>query len=459
MAEWIIVVDDDTTTLKLAGYFLSKAGFRVTALQSGRTALDYVRKNGTPDLFLLDVNMPGMDGFETLNELKKEMEPGKEIPVAFLTAENRHEQETRGLASGAMDYIKKPFEPDVLVSRVKRMLELQTQMNRFAKNAETDPLTGLLNKAAAEAMMTRLCSRENGMLCVLDLDGFKSVNDIFGHDAGDRILVMFAQMIENSLEDPGQCGRIGGDEFIVFLQNRKRSEDLARFTQRLNEQYIAGTRTILGERLSFSTGVSVGAVSIPEYGRGYPELFRLADQALYMVKRNGKHGYRMYHSTDRWENSRGKEMDLETITAILEDRIDAPNAMWMGREVFGSIYQYMVRYMERYHSCAYRMLLTVKVKPETGDAMRAEIIVKFRDMVRSSLRNSDVMMECGDNQLFLLLPEIHENDIDRVIGRVLEKWNDTDYPHFAEIMAEHAPVRYTGEKERKRRNSEKGGGN
>ena len=85
MADWIIIVDDDTIVLKTAGQILSKAGMRVTALKSGKQVLDYVRSNGWPDLFLLDINMPGMDGFDTMRLLKEEMEPGKEIPIIFLT--------------------------------------------------------------------------------------------------------------------------------------------------------------------------------------------------------------------------------------------------------------------------------------------------------------------------------------------------------------------------------------
>ena len=257
MANWIIVIDDDAATLKLAGHLLSKAGYRVTALKSGRLALDYVRKNGVPDLFLLDLNMPDLDGFQTLELLRKEMAPGQDIPVIFLTAENRVEQEARGLESGAMDYIRKPFDPDVLINRVRRILDVQTQMNRLAVSAEKDPLTGMLNKAASEALMTRLCSREKGLLCVLDLDAFKSVNDIFGHDTGDRILVMFSQILSAGLEHPDECGRIGGDEFIVFLRNRKRSEDLEEFARKINEDYIAGARAILGDRLNSAIGVSI----------------------------------------------------------------------------------------------------------------------------------------------------------------------------------------------------------
>jgi len=440
MAEWIIVVDDDTGNLKMAGHILSKAGMRVTALKSGRIALDYIRKNGFPDLILLDVNMPDMDGFETLKLLKAEMTSGNEVPVVFLTAEDGQEQETRGLESGAMDYIKKPFEPEVLVSRVHKILDIQKQMKHFARNAETDQLTGFLNKAASEARMDRLCADRTGLLCVLDLDSFKLVNDLFGHDVGDQVLIMFSRVLKKNLRKDDECGRIGGDEFIAFLQNMKNEEELIHFASRINDEYINGVKALLGDKMTFSAGVSVGAVAVPEYGKVYPELFHLADQALYIVKKNGKHGGRLYSALEQGSSLRGKELNLETITAILEERIEAPSAMWMGRDVFGSIYKYMVRYMDRYHSCAYRVLMTLKVSSDVSDSERTSIIMQFRRKIRNSLRNSDVMMECGDNQLFLLLPEIQEHDIDRVVGRLLRKWNESEYPEKAEIACEYAKV-------------------
>ena len=454
MADWIIVVDDDTSNLKVAGHILSKAGMRVTALKSGKLALDYVRKNGFPDLFLLDVNMPEMDGFETLNLLKEEMMPGNEVPVVFLTAEDGQEQETRGLEFGAMDYIKKPFDPEVLLSRVHKILDIQKQMQFFARNAETDQLTGFLNKAASEARMDKLCSESAGLLCVLDLDAFKMVNDIFGHDIGDQVLVMFSRVLKKNLRKDDECGRIGGDEFVAFLRNMSDRDDLDRFARRINEEYQAGTREIMGERLTFSAGVSVGAVAVPEYGREYPELFHMADQALYIVKKNGKHGGRLYTALEQGKGNTQRELNLETITAILEERMEAPNAMWMGRDVFGSIYKYMVRYMDRYHSSAYRVLLTLKVASDVPDSERADIIVQFRRKIRNSLRNSDVMMECGDNQLFLLLPEIQDHDIDRVIGRLLHRWNESEYPDRAEIACEYGRVHSSAAKEDQNNGSE-----
>ena len=382
MADWIIVVDDDTSNLKVAGHILSQAGMRVTALKSGRQTLEYVRKHGFADLFLLDVKMPEMDGFETMELLKKEMTPGKEIPIVFLTAEDRQEQESKGLESGAMDYIKKPFDPEVLISRVHKILEIQKQMKHIVRNAETDQLTGFMNKAAAEAKMARLCGEKTGLLCVLDLDSFKMVNDMFGHDVGDRVLVMFSGILKKSLRKDDECGRIGGDEFIAFLPSMKNENELVKFAERINAEYAAGITEMLGSRMTFSPGVSVGAVSVPEYGLIYSELFHLADQALYIVKKNGKHGGRLYSSNEQ-DGSHHRELNLETITAILEDRLEAPNAMWMGRDAFGNIYKYMVRYMDRYHNSAYKALLTVKVSHELREEERANIINQFRNMIRT----------------------------------------------------------------------------
>ena len=282
--DWIIVIDDDVTNLKIAGTILSKHQMRVTALKSGRAALDYIRKNGFPDLILLDINMPEMDGFETLRLLKAEMIPGSEVPVVFVTGDEEDHQESRALEAGAVDYIRKPFEAEALVSRIRKILETGRQMKELARSAEA--------------------------------------------------------------------------------------------------------------------------------------------QGQHLPKHPGEK----------------RELNLETVTSILEGRIDAPNAIWMGRDVFGSIYRYMVRYMDRYHGCAFRVLLTLKIAPEIGEAEREEMTARFGRTVRSSLRNSDVMMECGENQLFLLLPEVHEHDMDRVIGRLVRKWKENREAEDAEILYEYGEV-------------------
>ena len=150
MAKWIIVVDDDTANLKMAGHILSKNNMRVTALKSGRAFLEYVEGNGMPDLVLLDIKMPEMDGFETLLKLR-EIEEKKGLmktPVIFLTADEDVDTETRGFEVGVSDFIRKPFNPDVLLRRLDNILSNSQEMQSLKSEATIDKLTGFLNKGA-----------------------------------------------------------------------------------------------------------------------------------------------------------------------------------------------------------------------------------------------------------------------------------------------------------------------
>ena len=122
MADWIYVVDDDTANLKMAGHILSKSGMRVTGFKSGKTMLESLAEN-RPDLILLDIMMPDLDGFETLARLRL-TKRGCDVPVIFLTADEEAETEAKGLQLGAMDFIKKPFVPEVLVLRVRHIIDL-----------------------------------------------------------------------------------------------------------------------------------------------------------------------------------------------------------------------------------------------------------------------------------------------------------------------------------------------
>ena len=135
--DWVVVVDDDVTNLKMAGRILSKNNMRVTALKSGYALIDYIKTN-KPDLILLDIKMPGLDGFETMRRIQEQMAPSEKIPVIFLTADDSQDAETQGLALGAMDFIKKPFIPDVLVLRVRQAGMLPGIFPAFPERKEFD---------------------------------------------------------------------------------------------------------------------------------------------------------------------------------------------------------------------------------------------------------------------------------------------------------------------------------
>ena len=444
--EWVLIVDDDTTNLKFAGHVLSKNGIRVTALKSGSAMLDYLEKNDAsfPDLILLDINMPDMDGFETLKRFRQ-FEAGRgETPVIFLSADHKQELEARGLQLGAIDYIRKPFVPDILISRVQNALQTREKLQQFEREAMLDSMTGFLNKGSAEDKIKDICRTETGLLCVLDLDSFKLVNDLCGHDMGDRVLILFSSLLKSKMRAEDVCGRIGGDEFLVFTKNMRTEDELLHFTKRINDDYAVMMKKLLGDQLKFPVGVSIGAAAVPAHGREYGELFHLADQALSTVKMNGKHSAALYGSAELNLQSSSGSLTLDAVTMILEERNISTNAMWMGREAFINIYRYMIRYMERYHGIAYRVLFTINLSSETvGKEERADIMAYFRQLMQESLRNSDLMVEVSENQIFLLLPQTHEFGIDVIIDRLMTRWSLSEYHEKASISWETGKVHLT----------------
>ena len=439
MAEWIMVVDDDVIVLKSAGQILSKNHMRVTGFQTGEALIKYLQENGFPDLILLDINMPGMNGFETLQNIRR-LETGKqETPVIFLTGEADEASEIRGFQAGAMDFLRKPFAPDILIERIQRVLRTQDRMSRIEHAAAMDKLTGMLNKEASDEKMRSLCETETGYLCVLDLDSFKSVNDLYGHETGDRVLELFANLLKKEMRRDDVCGRIGGDEFILFLRNMKNGEALKQFIARINAFFQSGASQLIGKQLQ--VGVSAGAIAVPEHGRDYDFLFGKADEALYSVKQNGRHGICIAEKKKDEADRPGGELSLEAVTSVLEERTVPSSAMWMGTDAFISIYQYMTRYMERYHGVAYRTLFTVRINKEgCSDEERTRIMDEFRKMMQHALRSSDVMVEVSDNQLFLLLPETRDYDIERVVRRLLFKWSQSEYSAVTTVSYETGHV-------------------
>ncbi len=437
--DWVIIVDDDKSNIQFAGRTLSGSGIRVTALQSGQALLDYLRRNTdpSPDLILLDIKMPVMDGFETLDKLRRMEEGRMPIPVIFLTADAKQETETRGIRLGAMDYIRKPFVPEVLVSRVQSALRTHERMQQYEMRASIDRMTGLLNKNTAEKEAAEFCRTEKGFLCVLDLDSFKLINDLFGHETGDRVMVMFAELLKESIREDDLCGRIGGDEFLVFAKNMKAESELVHFTRRINEGFRPILEQVLGKPLPFSAGISVGAVAVPEHGREYGELFRLADQALARVKRSGKHDCSLYDESGQSGSEHSGVQTLDGLTLILQERNASANAIWTDREVFTHIYRYMTRYIQNRDDVACRVLFTVRITDGSLTAEeRSGILTRLRTMMQQTFRSIDVMFDVNENQVFLLMPHIQEADVGKAVGRLTAKWELSEYGGKASVTWE-----------------------
>ena len=425
MAKWIMVVDDDVSNLQMAGHILSKNNMRVTALKSGKALLDYVDTKGSPDLILLDIKMPELDGFETL-KLLRELEKNKgihETPVVFLTADENTETESRGFEVGVSDFIRKPFNPDVLLRRIDNVISTSNEMLNLRSEATTDKLTGFLNKAATGIELSKMCYNDTGCLMMIDLDSFKLVNDIYGHEMGDKVLIAFSNIIKEVIPPGSKAGRIGGDEFVAFCKGFTEEESVAKITRDMNEMLVKAAKEMMGEDMNIPLGTSVGAIMVPKYGNDYTSLLKLADKGLYKVKKNGKHGYELYN-TDSFaeEETDSAVMDIVSLSEILGER-NIPNvALQMDMDAFSYVYRYIIRYIARHNVNACKVLFTLESSEKVDIQKYKDLCDEFGNHVRQSLRKSDILTRSRYNQYYVFLTDIREEFTKKVVDNIIESW-------------------------------------
>lgn len=425
MAKWIMVVDDDMANLQMAGTILSKNNMRVTALKSGQAMLNYITEHGTPDLILLDIMMPEMDGFETLKNLRK-LEKSKgisETPVIFLTADDKTGTESKGFEVGVSDFIRKPFNPEVLLRRIDNVISMQKEMNSLKNEATIDKLTGFLNKAASNSMLSQVCLLGVGTLMMIDLDSFKLVNDLYGHEMGDKVLISFAKIIRETLPKGSTYGRIGGDEFVAFSAGTETEEDVAEITRILNEKLLASAREMMGEDMNIPLGTSVGAIFVPRFGNDYTSLLKLADKCLYVVKKNGKHGYSLYTTGAlAEEESNSPDMDIKGISEILAERNITNVALQLDMDAFTHVYRFANRYFIRNNINSCKVLFTLHKPEEMHEENYHDFCDEFGNHIRENLRKSDLLTRSRFNQYYVIITDIREEFVDKVITEIIASW-------------------------------------
>ena len=296
----VLVVDDDVALLRLVTSWLESAAIPTVEATSGPEAIEVAQKRpDVIDAIVLDVMMPGMDGMETLSRLKADPRT-RDIPVIVLTAHaNRDQDIVRGVERGAVDHIAKPFSGPVLIAKVRAVAErgrVERQLRsdlRFAQeNATVDVLTRLANRRHFDVTLRQELAHarrhEKPITVVLfDLDHFKEVNDTFGHQEGDRVLIHVAEATQRILRKEDSAFRYGGEEFVLVLRNST-TDDGVRVAERLREE-LTKAPIQLGEGeervITFSAGV---ATVDQEKGWEDDELLVRADQALYRAKRSGR---------------------------------------------------------------------------------------------------------------------------------------------------------------------------
>jgi diguanylate cyclase (GGDEF)-like protein len=289
----ILIVDDVPTNIRVLGPVLREAGYQVYVARDGMQALTMVGEI-SPDLILLDVMMPGMDGFETCRQLKI-MPESRDIPVIFLTARIEDQDVMQGFEVGAVDYVTKPFNAAILLARVKTHLTLRQQAKKLQSLADRDGLTMIANRRRLEEFLAkewRRCQRNHLPLALimLDIDYFKPYNDSYGHLRGDEALKQVAETINQAAQRPSDlAARYGGEEFALIL-GETRLDGAQEIAERLRDSIetlaIPHNASLVAPIVTISLGV---ACAVPGQDLDNANaLIDAADTALYRAKAGGR---------------------------------------------------------------------------------------------------------------------------------------------------------------------------
>lgn len=293
----ILVVDDNPDNVEIIATRLRFRGYEILEASTGNQALSLVLE-AEPDLILLDVMLPDIDGYEISRRIKGD-EALPFIPIILVTARDTTQDKVAGLDAGADDYLTKPVNFAELEARVRSMLrikrlqdELEEKNRELERLSISDGLTGLYNHRHIHGLLQEEFERalrtgERLTVAMFDLDRFKAVNDNYGHQAGDRVLEQFADILQQTAREIDRIGRYGGEEFMVVLPETG-IEDGVVFVERVRRE-VARRNFLIGNSETLRMTVSAGVATFPNHGINDPEtLVRLADEALYAAKATGR---------------------------------------------------------------------------------------------------------------------------------------------------------------------------
>lgn len=306
--EKVLIVDDNLQNIQLVAGIMEREGYEVVLSMSGRSALEYARENA-PDIILLDIMMPEIDGFQVCHILK-ENAVTRSIPVIFLTARGNEGDIAQGFNMGAVDYVTKPFSSIELAVRVRTHLKLShankvilqynqklekvnKQLNKALDQlkiaANTDPLTSLSNRRYIIDHLKREILRYKRyrgtfVLLIADIDFFKKFNDVYGHDCGDMVLVNLARIFMKNIREQDCVARWGGEEFLFLLTETDQAGGLT-VAEKIRKEVEISNISYENQLLKLTVTIGVAEYNAPV---GMDNILKNADMALYHGKETGR---------------------------------------------------------------------------------------------------------------------------------------------------------------------------
>lgn len=297
----VLIIDDEKPNLMILSEIL-RDEVDIIMAKDGAQGIDKAIRF-QPDLILLDVMMPGMDGFQVIEQLRRDARTSA-IPVIFISALADTGHEEQGLNLGACDYIHKPFHTAIILARVRLHLQLAKQRSLLEQLAHIDPLTAIANRRRyEEVLLTEWSAASRSHACLslvmVDIDNFKHYNDHYGHAAGDKVLQAVARVLSAQLKRPRDfVARYGGEEFVVLLPDNgcQGSLDIMQSCRTAVEALHIENRAL--KEASHVT-ISVGGVCCQPTAERSPDTYlKIADDMLYQAKRQGKNRVVWYDAVD-----------------------------------------------------------------------------------------------------------------------------------------------------------------
>ena len=279
----ILIVEDTKENVDLLLGLLDD--YDLLVARDGQSALDITAEENV-DLILLDIMMPGMDGFETCLRLKRD-ERRKDIPIIFITAKTDEESIERAYDVGGVDYVTKPFKPKELRVRVRTQLKIRSLINHLEYISSHDQLTDLYNRRMFFELAEKMFARETEPLFVMmfDIDRFKNINDTYGHPTGDKVIRGVADILAAQIRGHGVVGRVGGEEFAVVIHDTAEGAFKKVEAIRLAVENKAFTSE-KGE--DFKVTLSAGLAQAKDKDSRLDETLNEADEALLKAKGCGR---------------------------------------------------------------------------------------------------------------------------------------------------------------------------
>lgn len=290
----VLIVDDNRDNIRVLMDTL-KDDFKLLAATSGEQALEMLAFGvNLPDLILLDILLPGIDGYEVCRKLKNS-DSTRNIPIIFVTAVSEVMDESRGFRVGAVDYITKPFHPPIVKARVETHINLKNKTDMLEKLASLDSLTNIPNRRKFDEVLKNEWQRAVRYrfplsVLMIDVDRFKQYNDNYGHATGDTCLRQIARTLKRTLKRPYDfIARYGGEEFVVILPDvdvKGAAKVGETMKQAVEDLGIVHEYSTVGAVVTVSLG---GATILPDgETRGSADLMEEADRLLYMAKKAGR---------------------------------------------------------------------------------------------------------------------------------------------------------------------------